>query len=116
MTLFILYYLDTRSTLDEPMPPWLVLFGAIYDGDGLYHQACYPSFEPRPKSSSTAWGWGVKAVILDRDGQGALSNHTQTRGIILAELYRIQGHCIYVLERLKTWDGYDRACRLLSTW
>jgi hypothetical protein len=115
MTLFTLYYLDTRTSQDEPMPQWMVLFGALYDEEGIEIVAFYPTFcLPNFKLPEDIdnWGWGASSYGVSHDYIGIMSTPPWERGSPLAMLYRIQGHCIHVLERLTCWDGHQR----VSAW
>ncbi|KIM21481.1 hypothetical protein M408DRAFT_103882 [Serendipita vermifera MAFF 305830] len=114
ISLFILYYLDTRATLDEPLPHWMILFGATYSESEVEIWAHYP------------WLLGESGEDGREEEWCALSQKTASyqfckwhglpteRGVLFGALNRIQGHCSYVLNQLKAWDGYERACKLLS--
>lgn len=123
MTLFILYYLDTRTIQDEPMPEWMVLFGVVYDEHGLDIRACYPSFwvlSPQSFHQSSDpgerhEGWGATELGVCDEHFKFLAKPAWERDSLFALLYRIQRHCHYVLEHLQCWDGYDRACSLLQS-
>jgi hypothetical protein len=115
MTLFILYYLDTRAHAEEPMPYWMVLFGAVYHENGLLVQAYYPSFNVATSpldDSSCVSGWGAHTLGLWCKNYlySTMSTEQWGRGPSLEILRTIQGHCNVVLEHLQQWDGYDRAC------
>jgi hypothetical protein len=112
MTLFILYYLDTRTHPGEPMPHWMVLFGAVYHEGGLLVRAYHPSFNiatsPSGRSNCVS-GWGAHTLALSKH-YTTMSKQPWERGPTLEILRTIQGHCNIVLEHLQQWDGYDRAC------
>jgi hypothetical protein len=115
MTLFILYYLDTRTHPGEPMPYWMVLFGAAYNENGLLLRAYHPSFNiamsPLEDSKGVS-GWGAHSLELcyEQYLHSAMSTEQWARGPSLEILRTIQGHCSVVLQHLQQWDGYDRAC------
>jgi hypothetical protein len=115
MTLFILYYLDTRVHAGEPMPHWMILFGAVYHEEGLMIQAYHPSFNialSPLEDSSCVSGWGAHSLELwyEQYLHCAMTTEQWRRGPTLEILRTIQGHCNVVLEHLQQWDGYDRAC------
>jgi hypothetical protein len=114
MILMILYYLDTRTCADEPLPAWMVLFGVIYDEHGISIHAHYPEILHFPKDSSDpdARRWGARSYPLVSSPVDFSGWPITKRPYILGTLYRIQGHCKHVLERLKCWQGYQQACSL----
>jgi hypothetical protein len=124
MTLFILYYLDTRANPEEPMPHWMVLFGAVYNENGLLLQAYHPSFNMTmapSEGSNRGSGWGAHTLELSHEQylHYAMRKEQWGRGPSLEILRTIQGHCNVVLEHLQQWDGYDHACErvfLASTY
>jgi hypothetical protein len=115
MTMFILYFLDTRICTDDAMPPWMVLFGIYYNESGMIiraHSPCFqPSVDSRPGIHS---GWRATSLVVEADYRWAMLEMPHRRGPLLSTLNRIQGHCVHVLERLKAWGGYERACQLLT--
>ena len=110
MILLLLYYLDTRTSEEEPLPSWMVLFGIIYNEHGLSIHAHYPDVVNLSDNSSNSIRhvWGARSYQL-----GNPLDHfwdRNSRPYILGTLYRIQGHCRHVLEQLKSWRGYRQAC------
>ena len=108
ITLFILYYLDVRTSRDDLMPWWMVLFGIIYDDEGIYIQSFYPAFNS-PTLEGTELGWKANSWNVSRSFTLHIRHPPYNRNGLFASLYRIQGHCKYVLEQLRQWDGYERA-------
>jgi hypothetical protein len=105
MTLFILYYLDTRTHPGEAMPHWMVLFGVVYREDGLFVQAYHPSFNitlPPSEDSNCVSGWGAHSLQLWRQQYlySVMITEQWRRGPALEILRTIQGHCNVVLEHL----------------
>jgi len=115
MAILILYYLDTRISTDDPMPPWMILFGIHYNESGFVIRQHSPHFQPSTPFSFDAerGGWRANSSIIHDDHRWDLLKLPQHRGALLATLNRIQGHCAHVLHFLKAWDGYERACQLL---
>jgi hypothetical protein len=116
MLLFLIYFLDTRKSVSDIMPPWMVLFGIVYTENGVdvySHRLCFiPATHPDiPVEEDGEWR-GVSWHINDFHYQAFLEPPS-ARGQLLCTLNRIQGHCRYVLSQLKAWDGYERAARLL---
>jgi hypothetical protein len=111
MTLFILYYLDCRASRKEVMPSWMILFGIVYGESGLSIRAHYPCFNPSPISSKStrSRGWGSASHSMGNDYVGLIYDDPSRRSSLLATLNRIQGHCLYVMQRLQAWNGYKAA-------
>jgi hypothetical protein len=112
MILFVLYYLDLRTSREDLMPWWMVLFGATYDEHGISIQSFFPAFN-YPESTTSqdmATGWAANSWNISKRFAEHLRLPPYKRNGMLASLFRIQGHCRYVLEQLKHWDGYERAC------
>jgi hypothetical protein len=111
MTLLILYYLDCRLSRKEEMPSWMILFGVIYDESGLSIRAHYPCFNsPRIASKSTrSHGWGSTSRSMGNNFIWLVHEEPHTRGSLFATLNQIQGHCLYVMEKLQTWNGFEAA-------
>jgi hypothetical protein len=117
MSLFILYYLDTRASPSEPLPFWMVLFGIVYNEDGAVVRGHCPCFRPRTnglQEDREEVGWRARSWAVDTFHCEALAGSPSARGPLLFILNRIQGHCKLVLERLKAWEGYCDACQLLG--
>ena len=106
VTLFTLYYLDTRTNHEEPMPDWMVLFGAV------------PLFRlPENQLPDVGnWEWGTSNCRISGGRGNVTGNPLWERATPLATLYRIQGHCQHVLECLKCRDGYQRVSACLSSY
>lgn len=111
MTLFILYYLDFRTSRRQRLPSWMVLYGAVYDNSGLSIRAHYPCFDPPQMGSkpSGGRGWGSVSRKMGNDYRNLIFSDPTERGSFFATLNRIQGHCAYVLEMLQKWDSYKEA-------
>jgi hypothetical protein len=109
MILLLLYYLDTRTSEEEPLPSWMVLFGVIYDEHGLSIHAHYPEVVDN-SSDPTRRVWGAHSNHIGNGLEDFQGWDITTRPSILGTLYRIQGHCRHVMERLKAWKGYRQAC------
>jgi hypothetical protein len=117
MTLFILYYLDTRASPSEPFPFWMVLFGIVYNEDGMVVRGHIPCFQPRTnglREDSEELGWRARSWMVETSYSDALAYPPFHRGPLLSTPNPIQGHYRLVLERLKAWEGYGRACQLLG--
>jgi hypothetical protein len=112
MILLILYYLDTRNSVEDPLPSWMVLFGVVYDERGISIHAHHPEIVDRPhyQSGSTERVWGARSRQLGKPYEEFWEWSLGRRPKMLATLCRIQGHCRYVLDRLKSWQGYRQAC------
>jgi hypothetical protein len=113
ITLFILYYLDSRTSLDEEMPWWMVLFGVVYDEKGFSIQSFYPAFTPSSPCCQTQ-GWGASSTTVTDFYQDIMQRPPDERSPPLSILYRVQGHCRFVYEQLSKWEGLERTCRRLQ--
>jgi hypothetical protein len=115
MVIFILYYLDTRVSTDDPMPPWMILFGIHYNENGVVVRSHSPCFLPSLPSGFgvTGGNWRATSSVVNAGHDWDLYKLPLHRGPLLNTLNRIQGHCAYVLDRLRAWEGYERACQLL---
>jgi hypothetical protein len=105
MVLLILYYLDTRSRIEDSLPSWMIIYGIIYTPSGFSVHEHYPNYRPGQVDSPARWTfsstWSAKFEYgLDRP--------PSERGHSLAALLRISGHTQCVLENLRKWDGYQR--------
>jgi len=107
MALFILYYLDSRTSVDEEMPRWMVLFGVVHDEKGIIIQSYYPIFN-KPD------GWGACSTRVTDDYYDTMQLAPYNRNAALNALYRVQGHCRFVYEQLSRWEGLRRACERLE--
>ena len=115
ISLFILYYLDTRTTSDDPMPLWMVPFGMTYTRSGMMIWGHCPWFRSAADNDKRGSGWSAHHWQAAHMHDSTLRMSTAERGPLLGTLNHIQGHCKYVLEQLRAWEGYDRAyaCELL---
>lgn len=111
MTLFILYYLDTRTSREALMPSWMVLFGIVYDENGFSVQSYFPSFQLPLEGSSHLHqdvGWTANAWSVTNEECETMRRAPNQRGTMIGILMRLQSHCRHVLEQLEKWDGYER--------
>jgi hypothetical protein len=109
----ILYYLDTRRSIDEPLPSWMYLCGIVYDADGFDIVAHYPLFWSEEEREGR-YGWGASSRLMNRRFWNMFTESPQLRGSGLASLLRIQSHTRFILNQLQAWDGYGRSIQLLT--
>jgi hypothetical protein len=114
MSLFILYYLDSRSSPVEEMPWWMVLFGVVYDEKGIFIQSFYPIFTPSSPYQAEGWGANSTRVTNHYFYHKSMQGPPYGRNPTLNVLNRIQGHCRLVYEQLSRWEGLGRACERLE--
>jgi hypothetical protein len=117
MLLFILYYLDTRTRRDEPMPSWMFLFGAVYNEAGFTLHTYHPVFRPPaqiPHGPTCDWGWGAVQADFNVGSYDVFTSPAPRRSTPLVALNRVQGHSRHILECLSKWDGYQQALDRLS--
>ncbi|CCA76656.1 hypothetical protein PIIN_10646 [Serendipita indica DSM 11827] len=112
MILFILYFLDTRSTWDEEMPGWMVLYGITYSSkmQGFTIHAYHPIFESPedPNAPHSSGSWGAVSLEIVKGFRGVWGQDPWCREPLLATLTHIKGHCMDVLSRLRAWPGYSK--------
>lgn len=104
MIILILYYLDTRAQPNTPLPSWMYLMGLVYTETGFTVHVHYPIYHSGWKicsSSNTNQFWNISTI------EGS------QRGRAINTLYRIRGHGLFVLQKLKEWDGYERVVKSL---
>ena len=106
LTELILFYLDTRSTVDQPMPPWLFLFGILYTEQGFEVYAHYPRYE--------GGIWGATSLPLKAFTVFEGVDDQQERLRALAVVLRMQSHDLFLLRQLKKRDGHNRVLAWLT--
>jgi hypothetical protein len=115
MALLTLYYLDTRLSPSDPLPSWMVLFGLVYTESSVYIRGHCPHLRNDTQDvrniAETPW-WTATSWDVESHKEMLLFA-PKFRGRLLCTLCDIQRHCKLVLEHLKAWEGYGRACRLL---
>lgn len=109
---FILYYLDTRHSLNSPLPHWMFLYGIEYTEYGVYiytHHPAYKFDEANPSNGR----WIFKSTRLSTEyGRAFTLGATERRVQLLAYLFRIRSHSLQVLQHLKRWN---RSTTILGT-
>ena len=116
MILFILFYLDTRRSPGDPIPPWMCLFGLVYTETGFAVHAHFPVFhwdDGDPDRVCSSDRWGARSILITSKCIFAFKQQYDGRSRALALLLRIQSHARWVLEELKKWDGYEASFRFL---
>jgi hypothetical protein len=116
MALLTLYYLDTRTSPSDPLPFWMVLFGLVYTESSVHIRGHCPHLRTDSRDAQnglatptwTTTSWDVRSY------KEILLLAPEFRELLLCALNDIQGHCKSVLEHLKAWEGYGRACQLLG--
>ncbi|PVF91634.1 hypothetical protein CPB86DRAFT_878406 [Serendipita vermifera] len=108
--IFILYYLDSRLTESDPIPPWMILFGVIYNERGFIVQGYHPTVNfrgdiPSPGNYSFKWA-ACSREIADFDRSFQFGPASRSRS--LAAILRIHSHTRYIMKKLKNWSGYKQ--------
>ncbi|CCA75853.1 hypothetical protein PIIN_09848 [Serendipita indica DSM 11827] len=104
---FILYYLDTRSSVTDQLPTWMVLFGVAYNEDGITIFEHYPVYRTG-RGNNVKPGWGSRSSEISTQFRSLFDQSDEGRGQSLALLLRIGSHCRQILSHLEQWDGYSR--------
>ena len=104
MKVFVRHHLATRQTRTKQLPPWMVLFGLVYDTWGFETIAFYPTWDG---------DWQPRAVTLSALSHSELifSPREYHRLELVARLQGIQAHYMSVLQHLQSWSGYAAAAR-----
>jgi len=106
LILLVLYYLDTRESFTMALPPWPFLYGIIYTQFSITIYAHHPSYDHQRRR------WVNVSRLVSNDYEYAFDTgdpNTQLR--LLAVLFKIRSHTLFVLEQLQKWD---RAQTVLS--
>jgi hypothetical protein len=112
--IFILYYLDSRSNEEDPIPSWMILLGIIYDEQGFIIQEYYPTLSCDEKMSNSGH---VSCKWTACSHESASFGRTFTygppsRSDALAAILRIHSHARYILKKLEAWSGYKHIVQL----
>ena len=112
--MFILFYLDTRQTLDEALPPWSFIFSLLYNHEGYHIYVHYPRYDRTRKM------WGAYSMCFSSEHQTIFTSEASAEERIrgLAIMQRMQSHELFVLERFREWTkrgGYERCIEVLKS-
>lgn len=105
----IAFYLDTRGSPEEPMPPWLFLFGVFYTEDGFDIYAHYPRY------INDRWG-ATSVHLLTFSDIFRDVGVPRVRLRALAVVLRMRSHASFLLKQLQRWGdgGYERCLRWMA--
>jgi hypothetical protein len=113
----VLYYLDTRETLDEQLPTWMVVYGLVYHEEGFSIQAHFPVFHfsrvDTGEWTPRTFGWAFYSVPVQTNMRSPFSSLSESRRTEIATLLRLQSHARHMLSRLQEWTGHKRTLRVL---
>jgi hypothetical protein len=109
INILILYYLETRREVYQPLPNWMYLYGIIYTESGFRIYAHYPLYQPELDTRNGVGGWFARSKSIEFDVGDVFNERAHKRASAIAALLRIQSHIRFVLNRLKQWDGFNRA-------
>ncbi|CCA72971.1 hypothetical protein PIIN_06926 [Serendipita indica DSM 11827] len=102
INIFVHCHLATRQSQTKELPPWMVLFGVIYDKYMVEIIAFYPtwdgSWQPRALTSGD-----LRMTLWKDSPRGQLP--------LVMCLRKIQNHYTSVMRHLQSWPGYDAAVR-----
>jgi hypothetical protein len=115
---FVLYYLDTRRSLHEQLPAWMVVYGIIYHDEGFTVQAHFPVFHFSAPDTGEwtprTFGWAFYSVpVVTFGGPSASWRWRSWKQSEIVTLLRLQSHTRQVLHRLQEWTGHEHALRLV---
>jgi hypothetical protein len=115
---FVLYYLDTRCSLHERLPAWMVVYGIIYHDEGFTVRAHFPVFHFSAADTGEwtprTFGWAFYSVpVISFGGSSGNWKQRSWRRSEVATLLRIQSHTRQMLHRLQEWTGHERTLRLV---
>jgi hypothetical protein len=116
LMVFILYYLDTRLTVEEPLPSWMMLYSLTFNASKVYLFVNYPLYRARkdPESSAKRRGeWGFHCGSAEAFS-GVFTEDNGDKLRLMGALLQIQNHCTFLLKQLQGWERYDRVLSLIS--
>jgi hypothetical protein len=119
MVILILYYLDTRKRVDDPLPSWLFLFGLLYTRFGVEIIAHVPAYQRKHQNQVKSHngdnpGWRSHSWLLDKQYTSFFDTNPSSRQYPIAALLKIRAHTHFVLERLREWSGYKHTLQQLK--
>ena len=111
MMLLVLYYLDHRRSIGDPLPPWMFLYGLTFDEMGFVIRVHHPIYLFEIGRHDR---WGAYSLRARGDHREVFNPSLTGRALALAALLRIRSHAHYVFSQLRNWDGYATALRTVS--
>ena len=114
MMLLVLYYLDHRRSIGDPLPPWMFLYGLTFDEMGFVIRIHHPIYLFETIRTRGRDRWGAYSFCARGDYQELFDPSLTARGLALAALLRIRSHAHYVFSQLRNWDGYAAALHTVS--
>jgi hypothetical protein len=106
LTILILFYLDTRKSVDDPIPIWMVIYSVMYDEREVVIVSNYPTFRKvKPTDHEPRW-WlqSYHSLAFSKPFNDRLNGKCH----LLSTLLRIQSHGRHLLKRLQEWQGHER--------
>ncbi|CCA74222.1 hypothetical protein PIIN_08175 [Serendipita indica DSM 11827] len=104
MQRFVRQYLDTRCTPEDVMPPWMTVFGIVYNYSGLLLYAFYPYYrqaEGPPDIGIEGGHWVATADEVDLNYMDIMRRPMEDRASMPCRLFAIRQHAIEVCRRLR---------------
>lgn len=114
MMLLVLHYLDHRRSTDDPLPPWMFLYGLTFDEMGFWIRIHHPIYLFEAIHDSGHGRWGAYSFLALSEYRELFEPSLGGRAVALAALLRIRSHAHYVFSQLEKWDGYAAALYSVS--
>ena len=114
MMLLVLHYLDHRRSIDDPLPPWMFLYGLTFDELGFAIRIHHPIYLLEAVHDRGDDRWGAYSYRVQSEYQDVFGPPFAGKALALAALLRIRSHAHYVFSQLKNWDGYAAALHSIS--
>ena len=114
MMLLVLHYLDHRRSVDDPLPPWMFLYGLTFDGIGFSIRVHYPIYLLESIHHRGHDRWGACSFQARTEYQEVFEPSLANGALAFAALLRIRSHAHYVFSQLEIWDGYAAAVQSVS--
>ena len=114
MMLLVLYYLDHRRGIGDPLPTWMFLYGLTFDEMGFVIRIHHPIYLFETICAPRHDRWGAYSFHAQSDYQELFNPSLIGRPLALAALLRIRSHAHYVFSQLRNWDGYAAALHTVS--
>jgi hypothetical protein len=116
LIILILYYLDNRSSVSDPLPQWLYLYGIEYTEHGFVVHVHYPYYQFNPTEQDEEAGWRfASALFTDKYSKVFKNGDTGLKLSALSFLFRMRSQGMFILEKLKAWKRAPEVLVVLQT-
>lgn len=113
----ILYYLDTRLAVEEPLPSWMMLYSLTFSASKFELFANIPFYQPQQDPQSPLGRrrkWGFHCTSVHTTFSNLFTEDTHEKLLLMGALLRIQNHCTFLLRQLQGWERYTSVLSLIN--